>query len=119
MVESISVFRSVVLNIRPPGQVGQVSMWLLLSCTDILVTWSLLVPRLLETRWSDLLPESRHARATLQELANIADFLEKKASDTPRSRIVHLGNSFTRFYPTILSWLSKEVCGMAFTYLLG
>ena len=69
--------------------------------------------------WKDSLPESRHARATLQELANIAEFFEKlEASDTPQS-IVHLGHHFCDLYPTIISWLSKEVCGMVFTYLSG
>ena len=70
--------------------------------------------------WRSLLPERRHARATLQELANIADFVEKKSSDVPLSKIVlSLGQNFSDFYPTIISWLSKEVCGMVFTYLSG
>ena len=71
-----------------------------------------------QINWKYYLPESRHARATIQELVNIADFLEKKASDTPQSKMVlYLGESFSDFYPTIISWLSEEVCGMVFTYL--
>ena len=74
----------------------------------------------MKKHWKFLLPEGRHARATLQELANIADFLEKKSSDTPQTKIVlYLGQEFSNFYPTIISWLSKEVCGMVFTYLSG
>ena len=70
--------------------------------------------------WRVLLPESKHARATLQELANIAVFLEKKSSDSPQSKIIlYLGYRFFDFYPTIVSWLSEEVCGMVFTYLSG
>jgi hypothetical protein len=71
--------------------------------------------------WRSFLPESRHARATLQELANIADFVEKKSSDLPLNKILPslVGEEFFNFYPTIISWLSKEVCGMVFTYLLG
>ena len=70
--------------------------------------------------WRSLLPESRHATATLQELAKIADFVEKKSSGLPRSKIVSsLGEEFFDFCPTIISWLSEEVCGMVFTYLSG
>ena len=88
-------------------------MWLLMSCANILTTQSLLALIAMIRHWRILLPESRHARATLQELANIADFVEKKAFDTPRSKIVlYLGQEFSDFYPTIITWLSKEVCGM-------
>ena len=84
------------------------------------MTQSLSALGLITRYWKFLLPESRHARATLQELAHIADFLEKKASDTPQSKIVlYLGQDFSDFYPTIISWLSEEVCGKAFTYLSG
>ena len=70
--------------------------------------------------WRIFLPESRNARATLQELANIADVLEKKASENPQTKIIlNLGQEFSDFYPTIISWLSKEVCGMVFTFLSG
>jgi hypothetical protein len=85
----------------------------------------------LVNRWRDCLPETRHARATLQELANIADFAEKKAFDFPRAlkslgepegpedwcRFQHLDRP--DFYPTIISWLSKEVRDMVFTRLSG
>ena len=83
-------------------------------------------------RWRDCLPESRHARATLQELAYIADFAEKKAFDFPRA-LKSLGSEPEEpedwrrfqnldradFYPTIISWLSKEVRDMVFTCLSG
>jgi len=60
--------------------------------------------------WRDLLPGSRHARPTLQELAKIADLLEKKASDTPHAKFLHdVDYELSDFYPTIISWLSKEV----------
>ena len=65
--------------------------------------------------WKFFLPESRHAGATVRELANIADFVEKISSDVPLSKI--LGYRFSDLYPTIISWLSKEVCGMVFAYL--
>ena len=68
--------------------------------------------------WRALLPESRDAGATLQQLANIADFLERKASDTPKT-LLKLGDHFSDFYPTIISWLLKEVCVMVFTHLSG
>ena len=110
----------------PPSDVGESGrpysrMWLVISCANILITDSLLALYAIRWRWRDLLPKSTHARATLQELANIADFLEKKASDTPQSKIVlYLGKEeFSDFYPAIISWLSKEVCGMVFTYLSG
>ena len=67
--------------------------------------------------WKYLLPESRHAGATLRELANIADFAEKISSDVPLSKI--LCGAFSDLYPTIISWLSKEVCGMVFACLSG
>ena len=95
-------------------------MWLVISCANILITHSLLALHAMKYKWKHYLPESRHAGTTLQELANIAGFLEKKASDTPQSKIVlYLGEKFSDFYPTIISWLSKEVCGMVFTYLSG
>lgn len=58
--------------------------------------------------WRLFLPAGRHARATIQELANIADFLEK--NDNPHERIIelYLGKHFSDFYPFIISWLSKE-----------
>jgi hypothetical protein len=94
-------------------------MWLI-SCTNILMTKSLLALLAMIRHWRVLLPESRHAAATLEELAKIAIFLEKKASDTPQSKtILILGPEFSDFCPTIISWLSKEVCGMAFAYLSG
>ena len=94
-------------------------MWLI-SCTNILMTWSLLALPQMRGWWREFFPESRHARATLQELANIADFLEKTASDIPQTKIVfHLGDGFSDFYPSVISWLSKEVCGMSCTYLSG
>ena len=87
--------------------------------TDILMAQSLLALTAMIRHWRVLLPESRRARATLQELANIADFLEGKASDTPQSKIVlYLGQKFSDFYPTIISWLSNEVCDMLLTYLI-
>ena len=104
------------LQVRKPSS----RMWLLISCTHILMTQSILALITMIRHWRVLLPESRHARATLPELANIADALEKKASDTTQSKIVlYLGEEFSDFYPTIIAWLSKEVCGMVFTYLSG
>ena len=95
-------------------------MWLLISCTNILMTQSLLALLAMIRHWKVLLPESKHAGATLQALANIADFLEKKVSDTPQSKVVlYLGQKFSDLSPTIISWLSKEVCGMVFSYLSG
>ena len=96
-------------------------MWLLISCANILImSRSLLALREMSWWWRNFLPEGRHARATLQELAKIADFFEKKAPDTPQSKIVlYLGPQFCDFCPTIISWLSKEVCGLVFTYLSG
>ena len=94
--------------------------WLLISCANILMTQTLLALRVIERFWKILLPERRRARATLQELAKIADFLEKESSNTPRSKItLILGPQFSDFYPTIISWLSTEVCGMVFAYLSG
>ena len=104
------------LQVRKPSS----RMWLLISCTNILMTQSILALITMIRHWRVLLPESRHARATLPELANIADALEKKASDTTQSKIVlYLGEEFSDFYPTIIAWLSKEVCGTVFTYLSG
>jgi hypothetical protein len=87
-------------------------MWLLISCTNVLMTQSSLALGAMMRIWRILLPESRHARPTLQELAKIADFLEKNASDTLLSKIeLYFEQSFFDFYPTVISWLSKEVCG--------
>ena len=84
------------------------------------MTQSLLALTVMIRHWRGLLQESRHARATLQELVNIANFFEKKASDSPQSKVVlYLGQNFSDFYPTIISWLSKEVCSMVFIYLSG
>lgn len=59
--------------------------------------------------WKICLPAGRHARATLQELANIADFLEKNDKGPHESNIkLFLGKKFLDFYPCIISWLSKE-----------
>ena len=103
-----------------PTPMPNYCMWLLISCANILMAQSLLALNVMIKHWRVLLPESKHARATLQELANIADFLEKKASDTPQSTpeiVLNLHHGFSDFYPTIISWLSKEVCAMVFTYL--
>ena len=82
------------------------------------MTQSLSALDIMRMYWRYLLPESRHAWATLQELANIADFVEKKSSDVPL-RKMSFGRNFSDFYPTIISWLCKEVSGMVFACLLG
>jgi len=103
-------------NLKPTTKLYS-RTWLLISCANILMTQSLLALNVMISGWRVLLPESRHARATIQELAKIADLLEKKASDTPESKtVLILGEEFSDFFPTIISWLSKEVCGMVFTY---
>jgi hypothetical protein len=83
------------------------------------MTWSFSAMDLMISNWRRLLPQSRHARATLQELANIANFAENKSSDLPLNRIEFGSCQFSDLYPTIISWLSKEVCGITFTYLSG